>query len=73
MLVKKFLMDIYGPQTKISNDLLTKDVFLNSYEIGNREPYFFTYYLAKEDAWKYDFKAHDMLRATFDYPGVIMK
>lgn len=48
-LIKKLFADIFGPKTKVSEDLLTQDIFMHSYEIGNHKPYFFTRDLIKQD------------------------
>lgn len=60
-----FLEDIFGPRTRMSKDLLTQDIFLTSYEIGKREPYFFSQTMTEKYPIKYDVNASDMLRATF--------
>lgn len=70
--VEKLLEDVYGPQTRILEDLQTKEIFLPALEVGKREPYFFSRGLTNDDMEKYNFNTSDMMRATFQYPGVLM-
>lgn len=51
---------------------MTKEIFLPSFEISKREPYFFSSHLATHQKNKYELKFYEMLKASFQYPGVFI-
>lgn len=40
--IESLCRDVYGPDTDFTEDLIAKDIFLPGFEIGLKEPYYFT-------------------------------
>ena len=67
--VQAVVKDVIGPKTLFPDDILSTDLFMPGFEIGQHEPYLFSKVLSERNQTKYHMKAHQVTRACMQYPG----
>ena len=67
--MNQLITDIYGPKTNFTTDLVSQDLLLPSFELGQREPYLFSKKMYEMNKKKYYQSASEVARAAFQYPG----